>query len=71
MAPPSLFIIDLCKSKILPDKIMAKGCENSGEVGRFMIMINIQPKTKSQTNTTSANIKSNKVCMPSGLFFRY
>ena len=50
---------------------MAKGCENSGEVGRFMIMMNIQPKIKLQANTTSTNIKSNKVCMPSGLFFRY
>ena len=59
------------KSKVLPDKTMAKGCENSGEVGRFMIMMNIQPKIKLQTNRTSANIKSNKVCMPSGLFFRY
>ena len=50
---------------------MAQVCENSGEVGRFMIMMNIQPKIKLQANTTSANIKSNKVCMPSGLFFRY
>ena len=48
---------------------MAKGCENSGEVGRFMIMMNIHPKL--ETIRTSANIKSNKVCMPSGLFFRY
>ena len=59
------------KSKVLPDKTMAKGCENSGEVGRFMMIMNIQPKTGLQTNTTSASIKSNKVCMPSGLFFRY
>ena len=56
---------------ILPDKTKAKACENSGEVGRFMIMMNIQPKIKLQANTTSANIKSNKVCMPSGLFFIY
>ena len=61
----------LLSCKVLPDKTMAKSCENSGEVGRFMIMMNIQPKIKLQANTTSANIKSNKVCMPSGLFFRY
>ena len=61
----------LLSCKLLPDKTMANSCENSGEVGRFMIMMNIQPKIKLQANTTSANIKSNKVCMPSGLFFRY
>ena len=55
---------------VLPDKIMAKDCEKSGAVGRFMIMMNIQAKIKLYART-SANIKSNKVCMPRGLFFRY